>query len=281
MKTNAGSGAATDESREASSPTRADPLPTDVDGLPDLPAAFDDALDPALARLGVTLRPDARTAIESQARLLLAWTTHINLTAIRDPRGIAIDHVADSLTALAILREEGTERLLDIGSGGGYPGLPLVAATPSGSGVMVDAIAKKARFLRAAIAVMGLEPVVEVIAERAEALAATRAHRGRWPIVTARAVGDLGQVAALGLPLLAVGGLLIVWKREPVAAEVAAAAEAIARLGGGEVRVRPAGLSERPANVLVTIRRVRPVARGPGRRSPRRRRVESPGRRLR
>ena len=96
-----------------------EPLPTRVQDTPTLPAAYDDALDTGLAELGLTLSDPVRAAIDGHARLLLAWTSAINLTAIRDPAAVAVAHVIDSLTGLAILREDGADRFIDIGSGGG------------------------------------------------------------------------------------------------------------------------------------------------------------------
>jgi len=80
--------------------------------------------------------------------------------------------------------------------------------------------------------------VVEAAPVRAEALAADRRHRGRWPAVTARAVADLAQLVELALPLLAPGGVLVAWKRGDIASEWAAAGRAVAALGGGSLRVR-------------------------------------------
>jgi 16S rRNA (guanine527-N7)-methyltransferase len=127
---------------------------------------------------------------------------------------------------------------------------------------------------------MGLGSNVEVVRERAEVLARAPQHRERWPIVTARAVGSLAAVAALGLPLLATGGLLVAWKRSPIEEEMAAAGSVVARLGGGDVRWRPSGLADRPSNVLVTVRKVRPAADAGGRDGAHGRRVRRSGRRL-
>jgi len=117
---------------------RPDPLPTRVDGLPDLPATYAAALDPALTALGVALEPPARRAIDDHVRLLLAWNAAINLTAVRDPAEIAVRHVADSLTGLAALRAAGADRFVDLGSGGGFPGIPLAAALPADRALLVD-----------------------------------------------------------------------------------------------------------------------------------------------
>ncbi len=210
-----------------------EPLPLRVQDVPELPAEASAALDEGLAVLGLAdLSVAAREAIDGHLRLLLAWTEAINLTAIRDPVEAIRRHVLDSLTALPILREHGVDAFIDLGSGGGYPGIPLAAAGPTRRALLVDSVAKKVRFLDAVLAAVGLAPTVEAFTGRAETLAADHRHRERWPGVVVRAVGDLADLAELSLPLLAPDGVLIAWKRAPIEAELEAAGPAIALLGG-------------------------------------------------
>jgi 16S rRNA (guanine527-N7)-methyltransferase len=178
-----------------------------------LPADFHDALDGALTALGITLPDAARAAIDGHVRLLLAWNGAINLTAIRDPASIATRHVVDSLTGLAVLRARGIDRFVDLGSGGGFPGIPLAAALPADRALLIDSIGKKVRFLATAVAAIGLDGQVASEAIRAEALAFGAGDRGHWPAVTARAVAPLAELAELALPLLRPGGVLVAWKR--------------------------------------------------------------------
>jgi len=224
-----------------------EPLPTRVEATAELPRAYHAALESGLAGLSLVLTPEARAAIDGHARLLRAWTVAINLTAIRDPATIAVAHVIDSLTAVAPMRERGISRFVDLGSGGGYPGLALAAVIPAERALLLEPIAKKASFLSTVVAATGLEPVAEPAAVRAEALAADPRHRGRWPAVTARAVAGLAELIELAFPLLAPGGCLIAWKRGELGSELAAAERAIGALGGGSLAVRPvdvAGLEE-------------------------------------
>ena len=213
-----------------------EPLPTRVEDTPDLPAAYDAALRAGLDVLGLDLGSTARTAIDGHVRLLLAWTTAVNLTAIREPVAVATAHVLDSLAAIPGLRRLGTDRVLDLGSGGGFPGIPIAAALPADSGLLVEAIGKKARFLETALAATGLSPRVTVVAARAEALARGR-DRGEWPVVTARAIASTADLIELAFPLLADGGRLVAWKRGDLAAELEAARRAIRALGGGAMEV--------------------------------------------
>jgi 16S rRNA (guanine527-N7)-methyltransferase len=245
-----------------------EPLPTRVDETPSLPPAYDAALDAGLAALSLTLTPAARSAIDGQARLLIAWTAAINLTAIRAPAEIALAHVVDSLTGLAVLRERGVDRYIDLGSGGGYPGLPIAAALPAARALLLEPVTKKARFLAVAAAATGLTATVEAAPVRAEALAADGRHRGRWPALTARAVASLADLVELAFPLLAPGGCLVAWKSGDLAPELAAAERAIDALGGGWLEVRPVEVEGLTGHSLVvaTARGAVPLAypRDPG-----------------
>ncbi len=214
-----------------------EPLPLRVQDTPDLPAAYDDALARGLSELGLDLSAGARAAIDGHVRLLLAWTTAINLTAIREPVAVATAHVIDSLTAVPWLRQRPAVRLLDLGSGGGFPGLVLAAALPGMTVTLAEPIGKKATFLMTAIRATGLDDRVTVATARAEGLAADRGSRDSWPVVTARAVASTAELVELAFPLLAPGGALIAWKRGNLDVELDAARRAIAALGGGNLEV--------------------------------------------
>jgi 16S rRNA (guanine527-N7)-methyltransferase len=194
-------------------------------------------LDAGLSALGLSLDRAARAVIEAHARLLLAWTASINLTAIRDPADLARLHVVDSLTAVPVLQGLHPDGLLDLGSGGGYPGLPLAAALRLERALLVDAVHKKVRFLETVIAATGLGHRLHAEAARAEELARDARDRESWPVVTARAVSNLADLVEVALPLVAPGGVLVAWKRAPLDEEVSLAAGALAALGAGEPRI--------------------------------------------
>ncbi len=250
-----------------------EPLPTRVEDTPPLPPAYDAALEAGLRALGLTLDPASRAAIDGHARLLLAWTTAINLTAIREPGAVALGHVVDSLSALSILGDRGIDRFIDLGSGGGYPGIPIAVALPAARALLLEPVAKKAAFLSAAASATGLAGTVEAAAVRAEALALDRRHRGRWPAVTARAVASFAELVELAFPLLAPGGILVAWKRGEVSGELAAGHRAIEALGGGSVEVHAvavAGLDDHRL-IVATARGTAPATfpRDPGTRKRR------------
>lgn len=216
---------------------RRDPLPTRVEGTPPLPAAFDDVLRRGLADLDVQLDDRARAAIDGHVRLLLAWTRAINLTGIRDPAAVALEHVVDSLTAAPWLAVRPAGRLLDLGSGGGFPGVPLGIVLPSVDVTLLEPIGKKARFLSVMTEAIGLADRIQVRAVRAEELGRDAAERTRWDVVTARAVASTADLVELAAPLLAPGGALLAWKRGDLRDELAAGRRAIEAVGGGRLEV--------------------------------------------
>jgi 16S rRNA (guanine527-N7)-methyltransferase len=241
-----------------------EPLPSRVEGLPELPSEALAELDRGIALLGLSDLPDAsRRILADHLRFLGAWNEAINLTAIRDPLAAARLHVLDSLTAVGVLRANGVDALVDLGSGGGFPGLPLAVVLPTRRALLVDSIAKKARFLAAAVDALGLAGRVEAFTGRAEDLAADRRHRDRWPAVVGRAIGPLAEVVEIGLPLVAPGGLLVAWKRGDLGPELAAAEATLAALGGGPATVVPTdprlGLA---GHVLIVTTKVGPTPPG-------------------
>lgn len=237
------------------------PLPSHVDGLAALPDSARATLDHGLAALGlVDLTAERRQALEDHLRLLLAWNSAINLTAIRDPDAAVRLHILDSLSAIPLLRSRAIESFIDLGSGGGYPGLPVAVVLPADRALLVDSVTKKARFVRTAAAMLGLHQV-EAVPDRIERLAGDDGHRARWPAVLVRAVAALPELIELALPLLAPGGLLIAWKRLPIEQELAAAELAAAALGGGPPTVMPAdetGLIGLTGHVLVVVEKIQP-----------------------
>ena len=238
-----------------------EPLPSRVMDTPDLPVAYRHAVDAGLLDLGLIPSDDARAIIDGHVRLLLAWTSAINLTAIREPATVAVQHVVDSLTAVDLLEALEPTTLLDLGSGGGFPGLPLAAMLPETPVTLLEPIAKKARFLTTVVAATGLTDRVTVRTARAEALVGDAAASGGWSVVTARAVASSAELVELAFPLLMPGGSLIAWKRGDLDGELAAARQAIEALGGGTVDRRPVTVHGLEGHALV-------VATRPGRVPP-------------
>jgi 16S rRNA (guanine527-N7)-methyltransferase len=215
------------------------------------------ALAREAARLGLELTPEQIAVCERYALELIERNTSVNLTAITEPADIAHKHFLDSWTAFGARTWTGSERVIDVGSGAGFPGLALRIAKPRLRVTLVESVGKKARFLEQVTALLGLGDV-EVRNERAEALALSR--RERYDVATARAVGSLGQVIEYLLPFLRVGGDAIVWKGR-LEAELAGARKAAAALGGevrGVTSTAELGVEDvLPGRNVVVIRKMR------------------------
>ena len=253
--------------RQTSQVARAE-LPRSAAATPAVDRALWQIVDAGLEAIGLELDDGARSAIEAQVRLLLAWNEHVNLSGLRSVEQIARGHVLDSLVTVPFLRRLGGDSptLIDLGSGAGYPGLPLAVALPASRAALVDSIAKKAGFLAVVAAEAGAPRGIIGLAERAEDLADEADQRETWDLVTARAVGSVAEVAEIGLPLARRGGHVAIWKfadpRGELDAELAAAARISQACGGSQPRVitlpAAAGVGL-PGHCLVIIDKRRPT----------------------
>jgi 16S rRNA (guanine527-N7)-methyltransferase len=166
---------------------------------------------------------------------LLDWNTRVNLTAITKPEEVLIKHFLDSLSLLlalpsSLLHDETSLRLLDIGSGAGFPGLPLKIVHPSWRVVLLEATGKKVAFLQHLIDTLHLENV-EAIHGRAEDLAHKREYRAAFDLVTARAVASLPTLLEYSAPFCRVGGTIILSKKGDFTHEFAHGIRAAQSLG--------------------------------------------------
>jgi 16S rRNA (guanine527-N7)-methyltransferase len=191
-------------------------LPTPEPLLP--PAGFAERL----AGIGVELDAAVLGRLGDYLARLLAMNEQMNLTAIHDPAEAWEKHALDALTLVPLLAEVGAgARLVDVGSGGGVPGVPLAIARPDLQVTLVEATQKKAAFLSTVAGTLGLTNVT-VRAERAEQLAAGELH-GSFDVVTARAVGRLAALVPLTAPFAKAGGMLLLVKGQKAAEELAEA----------------------------------------------------------
>ncbi|HEX9495250.1 MAG TPA: 16S rRNA (guanine(527)-N(7))-methyltransferase RsmG [Candidatus Limnocylindria bacterium] len=211
------------------------------------------------AALGVALTRAQVAVCERYAVELIERNTQVNLTAITDLEGVAIRHFLDSFTAAAVRVWTGRERVIDVGSGAGFPGLALRIAMPSLTVTCVESVGKKSRFIEDTSALLGLNDV-EVRNERAETLAHAADRRAGYDVGTARAVGTLAACAEYLVPFLRVGGDAIVWKGK-IDAELPAARKALTAVGGevaSIVSTVQLGVADvLPGRNLVVMRKVR------------------------
>jgi len=220
-------------------------------------------LDGAQA-LGLSLAPEQQASFQRYYEELIVWNEKFNLTAITDYEQVQIRHFLDSLSCL--LAEEirlalgrPDARAIDVGSGAGFPGIPLKLVCPSLHLTLLEATGKKVTFLDHVVGRLGLHRVVAVKA-RAEELARDPAHRGQYDVALVRAVADLPVVAEYALPFCKLGGWLVAQKGEAGAAEAWRAESSISLLGGELRRVMSVELAGLPEDrSLVIIEKVSPT----------------------
>lgn len=197
-------------------------------------------------------------AVERFVSLLLGANERLNLTRVVEPDAVARLHLLDALSALPLLDERPLDRAVDLGSGGGIPGIVLALARPGTSWALVDSVRKKAAVLVEVTAALGLESV-RVLAERAESLGQDPGWRERADVVTARACAPLPVLVEYALPLLRVGGRLVAWKGPIGDDELAAGSRASAMLGGAPAEVRGSGIAALGEHRLVIVDKLRPT----------------------
>lgn len=186
--------------------------------------------------------------------LLLEANARLNLTRVTEPGAVARLHLLDALSALPVLDALAPARAVDLGSGGGVPGLVVALARPDIAWTLVDSVGKKCDAMRGFAEALGLRSVT-VVADRAESLGRDPRHREGYDLVTARACAALPVLAEYALPLAAVGGALLAWKG-PLTAEddeLVQGAAAAALLGGGPPAIHDTGVAALGGHRLVLV----------------------------
>lgn len=216
----------------------------------------------AAAELGIEFEPGDVQRLGLYLALLLETSKSINLTGTTDPDQAWTRHILDSLTLMAPLADvpEGGA-VLDVGSGGGLPGMPLAIVMPHLRFTLLEATGKKAAFLVAAAARLKLSNV-KVVNDRAEHAGHLEGQRERYDAVVARAVGALAVLAELTVPFAKVGGRLLLIKGQKAEEELAAAKQALHKL----LAVH-AGTVETPTGRIVVLEKPRKTPSGYPRRA--------------
>jgi 16S rRNA (guanine527-N7)-methyltransferase len=170
-------------------------------------------------------------ALGTYEKELLEWNQKFNLTAIRDPESIRTKHFLDSFSCVLAWKTAPPAQLIDVGTGAGFPGIPLKILYPNLKLTLVESVGKKAMFCQHIVSVLGLEQV-DVIQARAEDLGQNPRHREKYDWAVARAVANLNVLSEYLIPLAKVGGAVLAQKGESGPAEAQSAEEAMKLLGG-------------------------------------------------
>lgn len=203
-------------------------------------------------KIGVELNDVALDRFDFLAQRLVRWNEKVNLTAITDPEEIVIKHFVDSLTAVAYAPIPKNARLIDVGCGAGFPGLPVLIARPDVDAVFLDSVGKKLSFIKEYLKNSGL--CGDVLHERAEIIGKDSDFRETFDVATTRAVAPLNILAEYCLPLLKVGGVYISLKG--ASDELDIGENAIKVLGGEVEKVTPLELPGGDKRNVVVIRKI-------------------------
>ncbi len=205
------------------------------------------------AAFGIALTGDMLEKLDTYAQLLVDWNQRVNLTAITQPREITVKHFLDSLLLAAVVPLPEGCSLVDVGTGAGFPGLPVKILRPDVKLTLLDSLNKRLVFLEALCGELGVE--ARRVHARAEE-AGRGALREGFDLATARAVASLSQLCEYCLPLVRAGGRFVALKGPEVEQEAGQAEKAIALLGGRLAEIRHLNLPDGSARSFVIIEKI-------------------------
>ena len=195
---------------------------------------FQEILCDAAQKFGVNFTERQLAQFEIFYNLIVDWNTKINLTAIVDAKDFAVKHVIDSLTVWDENKFADVKNFVDVGTGAGFPAIPLKIFKPNLEVTLIDSLNKRVEFLKKVVAELQLKNVT-CLHGRAEDFAREKNLREKFDLVTSRAVARLNIVAEYCLPFVKVGGTFAALKGKIFREEIAEAESAIKILGGGNV----------------------------------------------
>lgn len=208
-------------------------------------------------KLGISVTDEMLSRFEKLAYLLVEQNKIMNLTAITDPDGIAVKHFADSISALSAADFPQGARVLDVGTGAGFPSIPLLIVRPDLDITMIDSTAKKLKYVASAVESLGLS--AEVLHTRAEEAGQNKEYREKFDIVCSRAVAALNVLCEYCLPFVKVGGIFLAMKGAKAQEEIADARNAIKTLGGKIIDEKSFTLFDGGERTIVVIKKISQV----------------------
>ena len=189
-----------------------------------------------LEALDIVLDQEQIDQFDKYYEILVEWNKVMNLTGITEYQEVVEKHFLDSLSIVKVMDMDQAERVIDIGTGAGFPGIPLKIAFPKLDIVLLDSLNKRIRFLDHVIEELGLEGI-RTIHGRAEDYARDGKYRERFDLCVSRAVANLSSLSEYCLPYVKVGGRFVSYKSGDIEEEVNDASKAIALLGGKKERI--------------------------------------------
>lgn len=205
-------------------------------------------------KLGIAISDEQIKKFELLSEMLVEQNKTMNLTAITDPDGIAVKHFADSVSVLTAYDIPVGARVMDIGTGAGFPGIPLLIMRPDIDLTMVDSTAKKLRYVQSTVDSLGL--IATTLHTRAEEAGQSKEYREQFDVVCSRAVAALNVLCEYCLPFVKVGGMFIAMKGAKAQEEIADAKAAIKLLGGKIVSEKTFTLSDGGERNIVVIKKI-------------------------
>ncbi len=220
---------------------------------------FKEELQRAAVEYGIELNDKQMEQFNRYFELLVEWNEKINLTAITEPKEVAIKHMIDSITAYdeALFKDGAT--VIDVGTGAGFPGLPLKIFCPEIKLTLMDSLNKRIKFLQTVVEELGLKDV-ECVHARAEEGARNKKYRESFDLAVSRAVARLPILCEYCLPFVRKGGHFIALKGMQFQEEAEEAAKAIKVMGGSKTEIRPVKLPEiDDKRAVITITKTMPT----------------------
>ena len=202
------------------------------------------------SKLNINLTVEQLNKFYKYMEMLITWNEKINLTAIIEPHEIILKHFIDSLTLDKYLKNN--ENLVDVGTGAGFPGVPLSIMNPTLKITLVDSLNKRLIFLQEVVKELKLENV-ELIHARAEEFGQNKKYREKFDIATSRAVANLSSLSEYLVPLVKIGGKVISMKAGDAQEEIKNAQNAINTLGGQVNKIEEFCLPDSDINRTIII----------------------------
>ena len=192
--------------------------------------------DQELETLGIRLTDVQKRQFDRYYELLIEWNRVMNLTGITEYDEVNLKHFTDSLTIVRIKNMRNVNTLIDVGTGAGFPGIPIKIVFPHIKSVLLDSLSKRLKFLNEVIEKLGLS-CIETVHGRAEDYARQSMYRDSFDLCVSRAVANLSTLSEYCLPFVNIGGSFISYKGSDADVEIEQASRAVYVLGGKIVRI--------------------------------------------